>query len=131
MMAQPFTQQPKQRFFQNNQNQFNQRPKLTNNSHPYQQRQLPPQHAPQQLVQQAPNPFIPLQASRKATKPKNVQVEARKVNLSKGQMKPQQEMPSQKAAVETASLQETANLTGISKPTVDNRRCRVAIDFSK
>jgi hypothetical protein len=130
LMAQPFPQQPLQRFFQNNQNQLNQRPKQMNNSHLYQQRQLLPQHAPQQMNQQAPNPFIPLQASRKATKPKNVHVEVKTVNPSQEQMKPQQETP-QKAAVDTASSQGIANQIGTSKPTVDNRRCRVAIDFSK
>lgn len=124
--------QPQQRFFHNNQNQFNQRQKPVNNnhSHPYQQRQMPPQQAPQQLNQQAANPFIPLQASRKATKPKNVQGEAKNVHL-KEQIKPQKEVAVQKPAVETASPQEVASLTGSSKPTVDNRRCRVAIDFSK
>lgn len=141
LIAQPFphqqiNSQPQQRFFQNNQNQFNQRqkqPMSHNNGHPYQQRQIQPHQMPQQQAnQQASNPFIPLQASRKATKPKNVQSELKKTQPLKEQQKPQKEVANHKPTVETASTsQETAIMTGSANPTVDNRKCRIAIDFSK
>lgn len=137
MVAQPFPHQqmnqPPQRFFHNPQNQFNQRqkPMNNNNSHPYQQRQMPPQQSHQQQNQQAPNPFIPLQASRKATKSKNAQAESKNAHAVKEKVKPLKEIPVPKPAAEKAPSQETVSTAGTSKPTVDNRRCRVAIDFSK
>lgn len=128
--------QQQQRFFQNNQNQFNQRQKQTtghNNGHPYQQRQMPLNQMPKpQGNQQAANPFIPLQASRKATKPMNIQGEAKKIQHLKEQNKPQKEAASSTSQAQNNKIeaQENATLIGSSNPVVDMRKNRLAIDFS-
>lgn len=133
-------QQPQKRFFHNNQNhpnaappQYQQHPnagrQMPNVGHPYQQRQMPLHQMPQQPInQQAPNPFIPLQASRKATKPKNVQGDVKKILPPREQNKPQKEAAIQEPVVETASTSQENAISTV--PAFDNRKCRLAIDFS-
>lgn len=110
--------QPQQRFYHNNQNQFIQRQKQTMNHN----------NGPL-VVNPNTNPFIPLQASRKATKLKSVQGESKK--CAKEQNKPQQQAASQMPVVEAVSTsQETSALNSGSNPVVDMRKNRLAIDFS-
>ena len=144
-------QQQQQRFFNNNNNNnFNQRqrqPMMMNNNHLVQQRPMQQQQPqrpmqqqqqmsmPQQQAQPAVNPFIPLQASRKATKTKNVQGgESKKPLQVKESNKPHKEVKQEpKAPVEAPVVpQETENLNvSTSKPAIDNRKCRLAISFGK
>lgn len=130
-MAMPPMHQQPHRFFHNNNSSFNGMNGNFNNQNrfrPSHYNQRPTQVQPplqQQLP--GPNPFIPLQASRKATKTKNNQVEAKKP--------PVEQVVVQKKEVATkpeASLTVAAavNLNS-SQPAVDNRKCRLAISFGK
>jgi hypothetical protein len=80
MQHQQSPHQQQQRFFQNNQPNFNNQGRVRQpNFHQQQQQQHQnrPQGNQQQQQQNAANPFIPLQASRKATKSKNPQAETK------------------------------------------------------
>lgn len=135
-MAMPPMHQQQHRFFHNN--SFNGMNNYNNQSHRYRQpfnQQRPAQMQPQLQTQASPsgpNPFIPLQASRKATKGKGNQSEFKKL--------PQQEQSEivQQSKVknfvekkpETSQAEKTAS-TSSSQPVVDNRKCRLAISFGK
>lgn len=138
MMMQQHPQQ-QQRFYnnQNNNNNFNNgnRPKPPHHQtrpmlvQQYQQQQAPPP---------AVNPFIPLQASRKATKAKNLPFTQKPTvkEVAAPQDVPALPTTSQTVAQieqaifntsQTATEPKVAN----SKPTVDNRKSRLAISFGK
>lgn len=101
-----------------NASQYHQRPAFANQQH---------QPSPAQA-----NPFVPLQASRKATKAKNIQTpdvkkvaqpkQAKQKEATSGAVNVQPETP--------ASAQKTNATVGIS-PAVDKRKSRLAISFGK
>lgn len=95
-----------------------------------QQRQPPPQYH-QQQQSPAVNPFIPLQASRKATKSKGNQSDTKKVPVQKEAVQPKEAVKVAKAPVEAQVASEPKANT--SQPAVDNgtRKCRLAISFGK
>ena len=135
-MSMPPMHQQQQRFFNNN--SFNGMNNYNNQSHRYRQpfnQQRPSQmqpHLQNQASPSGPNPFIPLQASRKATKGKGNHSESKKL--------PQQEQSEnvQQSKIknfvekkpEISQPEKTAS-TSSSQPVVDNRKCRLAISFGK
>lgn len=129
MSMPPMQQQQQHRFFHNNNNNsfnnsFNQQNRFRP-SHYNQQRPTQVQ-PPQQAPAPGPNPFIPLQASRKATKTKNNQPEPKKLP----QQKPVVEQHQEVKEPATSQIGTSFN-TSFNQPAVDNRKCRLAISFGK
>ena len=119
-----------QRFFQNNINNFkNGNPRFNNRQQPHQfQPRPPPFNHHQQQFQNAPpasnnsaNHFIPLQASRKATKAKNLQ-----------QPKQIATNPIIPKEVQQESSPVVASIPKIigKSPAVETRKSRLAINFA-
>lgn len=144
-MSMPQMQPQPQRFFHNNNNfngmnNFNNH-RPTNNGHHnfinhYDRNIRPQQFNQQRPAQQAPppaasNPFIPLQASRKATKAKSQKSEAKRLPEGTPVVVQQAVKPVEKKAAPEASRAEHAATTSSDQPSVDNRKCRLAISFGK
>lgn len=76
------------------------------------------------------NPFVPLQASRKATKAKNIQQDTKKVAPPVQVVRHQKEkIPVAKPELQASSQKSNANVG--SEPAVDKRKNRLAISFAK
>lgn len=138
MMVQPHPQQHQQRFFNNdNFNNLNRAKPQHYQPRPNQVQQLQyqqPQHY-QQQPQPAANPFIPLQASRKATKAKNISTQKEKtpkeVPSQEVQARPIETGKSNEIAIANTSQIVTPAKVVNNSPAVDNRKSRLAINFGK
>lgn len=138
-MGMPPMQPHQHRFFHNNnnnhsfhnfdnQNRF--RPSHYNQQRPAQMYQFPPQQ--QQPLIPGPNPFIPLQASRKATKAKSNMSETKILPQQKQTVTKQKETTNLKEKErEVSQIETVSNSVGSSPPAIDNRKCRLAISFGK
>lgn len=121
----PQQHQQQLRFFSNNNGNihFNNNQNRHRNPSQYQ-----PQHAfVQQPQAQANNPFIPLQASRKATKGKHQPEQPKKSVQQKPTPQPKEDIRQQHVEPPTRSHTESI----ATKPVVDNRKNRLAISFGK
>lgn len=138
MMQQHPQQQQPQRFYNNhnNNNNFNNgnRPKP---SHHQTRPMLVQQYQQQQAPPPAVNPFIPLQASRKATKAKNLPF-TQKSTVKEVAPQDVPALPTTSQTVarieqEIFNTSQTATEPKVvnSKPTVDIRKSRLAISFGK
>lgn len=96
-----------------------------------QQQRQPSQQQQQQPQSPAVNPFIPLQASRKATKSKGNQSESKKVAAHKEVVKPKEVVNIVKAPEVAQVASETKTANSSAQPVIDNRKCRLAISFGK
>lgn len=140
----PFQQQPpqlqQQRFFNNN---FNGNNNYNNGNRQKLLHHQPEHWAKQQYQQQtqqpASNPFIPLQASRKATKGKNLPAQKENLAAKKVAKQPaevQAPIPAQMIKpIEPVSISASQSVIEPrvvdAKPAVDNRKSRLAINFGK
>lgn len=118
----------------NNQNRFKPLPHYQ--QQPQQQQRQPPMQQQQQQQGQAPNPFIPLQASRKATKAKNIQSEPKKAQQKQAAAAQQKEIEkiSKPSPVATSHIESDVKNVSVNQPQAavqDNRKCRLAINFGK
>lgn len=153
MPPQAVQPQPQQRFFNNGNQNFNGNENFNGNQNfnnqnrfkplPHYQQQTQQRQPSQQQQQQgqaqgqAPNPFIPLQASRKATKAKNIQSEPKKAAQQKQAVAQQKELKNDveknlmPLPAATSQIEADVKDVSVNQPAVDNRKCRLAISFGK
>lgn len=120
----PQQHQQQLRFFSNNNGNihFNNNQNRHRNPSQYQPHHAFVQQPPSQQAQ-ATNPFIPLQASRKATKGKH------QPEQPKQKPTPQPKEDIHQQHVEPPTRSHTESIA--TKPVVDNRKNRLAISFGK